>query len=239
MVAPQEAGTFELLGILPRSSNSAILVRLGDAEDPDAPLAVYKPQAGERPLWDFEEGTLCLREVAASRVADALGWPNIPTTTLVEGPLGIGSLSRFVPFDPEHHFFTLREAHADEMRRIAAFDVIANNADRKGGHCLLGEDGLVFSIDHGLCFNEDDKLRTVIWDYAGEPLPADIASDLARLEVDLGQDAGTAAGALRDELAELLSTDEMTALRQRIRGLLAEGVYPEPWMEPAIPWPPI
>lgn len=233
MVPQQETGSFELLGILPRSSNSAILVRLGDAEDPEAPLAVYKPQAGERPLWDFEEGTLCLREVAASRVADALGWPNIPTTTLVEGPLGLGSLSTFVPFDPEHHFFTLRDEHADEMRRIAAFDLIANNADRKGGHCLLGEDGRIISIDHGLCFNEEDKLRTVIWDYAGERLPEDVTADLARLETELKE------GSLRGDLDELLSADEMSALERRIRGVLEEGVYPAPWMEPAIPWPPV
>lgn len=233
MVPLQEAGRFEMLGVLPRSSNSAILVRLGDGEDAEAPLAVYKPQAAERPLWDFEDGTLCMREVAASRLADHLGWPNVPTTTLVDGPLGLGSLSSFVPFDPEHHFFTLRDEHADDMRRIAAFDLVANNADRKGGHCLLGEDGRIVSIDHGLCFHEEDKLRTVIWDYAGEPIPADIASDLARLEQDL------VGGALRDELAELLTPEEMSALVRRTRELLASGVYPEPWMEPAIPWPPI
>ena len=158
-----------VLGALTRASNATLLVRLGEAED--APLAVYKPRAGERPLWDFPDGTLCAREVAASVVARELGWPAIPRTDLVEGPFGEGSLQDFVDVDPEQHYFTLRDDHDADLRRLAVFDVVANNADRKGGHVLLATDGTVVAIDHGLCFHVEPKLRTVIWDFAGEPLP--------------------------------------------------------------------
>lgn len=233
MGAPADAAPrpdLEIVGLLPRSTNNALLVRVGEGDD--AAYAVYKPQAGERPLWDFPEGTLCLREVAASAVAEELGWPRIPRTTLVEGPFGPGALAEFVPFDPAEHFFTLRDAHADAMRRIAAFDVVANNADRKGGHCLLAEDGGIVSIDHGLCFHEEPKLRTVIWDYVGDALPDDVAADLRRLAEALD-------GALGERLAALLTPDEIAATRERLRALLAEGRFPEPRWEPAVPWPPV
>ena len=221
----------EVLGLLPRSSNNALLVRVGGGEASD--LAVYKPIAGERPLWDFPEGSLCLREVAASLVAAELGWPRIPHAELVEGPFGPGVLSAFVPFDPAQHFFTLRDAHPGAMRRIAAFDVVANNADRKGGHCLLAEDGGIVSIDHGLTFHVEPKLRTVIWDYVGDPLPDDDAADLRRLEGAL------AGGPLREALDPLLDPEEIVATVERLRTLLAEGRFPEPRTEPVVPWPPV
>ena len=223
-----------VLGRLTRASNATLLVRLGEAED--APLAVYKPRAGERPLWDFPDGSLCAREVAASLVATELGWPRIPRTELVEGPFGEGSLQAFVDVDPEQHFFTLREEHDADLRRLAVFDVVANNADRKGGHVLLTTDGEVVAIDHGLCFHAETKLRTVIWDFAGEPLPDGVADDLRRL------DAALEVGALRADLERLLDAGEIEATRARIRDLLAAGVLPMPDEEgayPPYPWPPV
>ncbi|MFM8944959.1 MAG: SCO1664 family protein [Actinomycetota bacterium] len=222
-----------VLGALRRASNATLLVRLGEEED--APLAIYKPRAGERPLWDFPDGTLCAREVAASLVARELGWPTIPTTVLAEGPYGEGSLQDFVAFDPDQHFFTLREEHDADLRRLAAFDVVVNNADRKGGHVLLADEGIV-AIDHGLCFHVETKLRTVIWDFAGEPLPDGVPDDLRRL------DAALADGALRADLDALLAAEEIEATRARIGDLLAAGVYPMPDEEglyPPYPWPPL
>ena len=156
--------------------NSTFLVEVVGPEAPT--LAVYKPQAGEAPLWDFAEGTLCRREVAAFVLAAALGWPAIPPTILRDGPFGTGSVQLFVDADPSEHYFTLRERCLDAFRPVAAFDVVANNADRKSGHCLRSEDGTVWLFDHGVCFHEDPKLRTVIWEFAGEPLADHLARDL-------------------------------------------------------------
>src|ERR1700675_3037079 len=167
-------GELEILGLMPNSSNYTFLARaLGDGTraKPDV-LGIYKPRRGEMPLWDFTDGTLCRREVAAYLVADELGWPNIPPTVLREGPEGLGSVQLFVEFDPDDHYFTLEQAHPDEFRKVALFDLVVNNADRKAGHCLLGTDGLIWVIDHGVCFNEEPKLRTVIWEFLGEPIPA-------------------------------------------------------------------
>jgi len=169
-------GDMEILGLMPRASNYTFLtrIRLGD----DECHAVYKPRDGEAPLWDFPDGTLCKREVAAFVVAASLGWPSVPPTVLRDGPEGVGSAQLFVDFDPRHHFFTLQEQRADDFRRVAAFDAIVNNADRKGGHCLLGRDGVIYVIDHGVCFGASPKLRTVIWDFAGDPIPAELLDDL-------------------------------------------------------------
>jgi len=134
-----ERGTLEVLGLLPRASNFTFLARV--RVDQDQMLAVYKPRSGEAPLWDFEEGTLAAREVAAYVVAEALGWPWVPPTVLREGPQGTGSVQRFVAFDQDQHYLTMRHDRADEFRRIALFDLVANNADRKSGHCLLARDG--------------------------------------------------------------------------------------------------
>ncbi|HEY8117479.1 MAG TPA: phosphatidylinositol kinase, partial [Actinomycetota bacterium] len=148
-----ERGTIEVLGLLPRASNFTFLARV--RADRDQMLAVYKPRSGEAPLWDFEGGTLAAREVAAYVVADALGWPWVPPTVLREGPQGTGSVQRFVAFDPDQHYLTMQHDRADEFRKIALFDVVANNADRKSGHCLLAEDGRIFVVDHGVCFHVD------------------------------------------------------------------------------------
>ena len=162
-----ERGTIEVLGLLPRASNFTFLARVRVDQDQCARL---QAAPGEAPLWDFEEGTLAAREVAAYVVADALGWPWVPPTVLGEGPQGTGSLQRFVAFDPDQHYLTMRSERADEFRRIALFDLVANNADRKSGHCLLARDGRIFAVDHGVCFHVEAKLRTVIWDFVGEPI---------------------------------------------------------------------
>lgn len=229
-----EAARVELLGAMPGASNATLLVRLFDGVDREVGLAVYKPRAGEAPLWDFPEGTLCNREVAAFEVARSLGWPNIPETVMRDGPLGPGAFQAFVRFHPEEHAFTLLERYPDDFRRIAAFDVVVNNADRKGGHGLLGENGRIWAIDHGICFAAEPKLRTVIWDFALEPVPAELLEDVARLASDLAD-----GGMLRTALAPLMDDEEVEAVRARAEALVRAGRFPEPGAERALPWPPV
>jgi uncharacterized repeat protein (TIGR03843 family) len=226
-----ESGDIEILGLLPHSSNYTFLARV--RADGEETLAVYKPRRGEMPLWDFPDGTLCSREVAAYEVAETLGWPAVPPTVLRDGPEGPGSVQLFVDHDPEAHYFTLRERRAEDFRRIAAFDVVINNADRKGGHCLLAGDGRIFLVDHGVSFSAEPKLRTVIWDYAGDPLPDDVRRDIARLVEQLH------GGRLRDRLGELLSTREIEATIRRARRLSASGQLPQPGPGRHYPWPPV
>lgn len=222
----------EVLGLMPNASNYTFLARCTAADS--SVLAIYKPRRGEIPLWDFPDGTLHRREVAAFEVSRTLGWPNIPPTIVRGGPEGVGSAQLFVRFDPAHHYFTLEDDHADVFRRVALFDVVVNNADRKAGHCLLGEDGRVHVIDHGVCFSTEPKLRTVIWDFTGEPIGSELLDDLARLRDEL--DDGPAAAAL----ARLLDRDEVVATQERARRLIDLARFPEP--EPGTrpyPWPPI
>jgi uncharacterized repeat protein (TIGR03843 family) len=231
--APLATGEIEVLGALPESSNAALLVRCVTTDD--TVLAVYKPMRGEAPLWDFPDGTLHRREVAAFEVARALGWPRVPPTVLRDGPFGPGSVQRFINFDPAQHFFTLEVEHADTFRRIAMFDLAVNNADRKGGHCLLDENGEIWVIDHGVCFAAEPKLRTVIWTFVDEPLPADAAGDLRRV-----RDGLTGPSEIAATLGALLAPEEVAATAERIDRLLADGRFPEP--EPGVrpfPWPPI
>ena len=226
-----ERGELELLGLLPRSSNYTVLAKATDgAADV---LAVYKPRRGEAPLWDFTPGTLCQREVAAFVVADALGWPTVPPTVLRDGPEGPGSVQRFVEFDPRQHFFTMQDERPDDFRRVALFDAVVNNADRKSGHCLLSTQGLPFCIDHGVCFHEEPKLRTVIWDFAGEAVPPDLLEDLRRFEERLS------APALRSALGDLLTQLEIAAMQARLAEVIAAGRFPEPGDDRPYPWPPV
>jgi uncharacterized repeat protein (TIGR03843 family) len=224
-------GDLELLGLLPRSSNYAFLARATVADD--EALVVYKPRRGETPLWDFPDGTLCNREVAAFAMARRLRWPNVPPTVLRDGPEGEGSVQLFVDFDPTEHYFTMAEAgrFLDEFRRIALFDVVANNADRKAGHCLLGRDGRIHVIDHGVCFAEEDKLRTVIWEFVDEPIAPSDLEDLRRLADDFPP--------LRAELAPLLSGRELDALQERLDVVVRAGRFPEPGEHRPYPWPPV
>jgi uncharacterized repeat protein (TIGR03843 family) len=226
-------GEMSLMGLLPRSSNSTFLARVADG--PDELLGVYKPRDGEAPLWDFPDGTLYRREVAAYVVARALGWPRVPPTLEREGPYGVGSVQRFLPFDPHEHYFTMQDDPNREavFRRVAAFDVVINNADRKSGHCLLAEDGQLFFIDHGVCFSSEPKLRTVIWDFVGEPIAHRDLEDLRRLGDALD------GGPTRERLDQLLEASELSATRARLAGLIREGRYPEPGSERPYPWPPV
>ncbi len=223
------AGDLEVLGRLPRASNATLLARVSRGDRGVG--AVYKPRAGEAPLWDFPDGTLCLREVAAYLVARELGWPSVPPTVLRDGPHGVGSVQLFVESDPGEHALTLLQRFPEEFRRIAAFDVVANNADRKAGHCLLAADGRVVVVDHGVCFSRQPKLRTVIWDFAGEPLPGPLRRDLRRLAAELR------GGELGRHLAELLDPAEVEATARRAEGLAAVGRFPGPGPERPYPWP--
>jgi len=193
--------------------------------------AVYKPQRGERPLWDFPDGTLAAREVAAFVTSAALGWDLVPPTVLrPEGPAGAGSLQLFLDIDPERHIFTFSEEDRGRLRPAAAFDVLVNNADRKGGHILLGPDRHIWLIDHGVCFHEEDKLRTVLWDFAGEPIPSDLRADVERFAGGLGRHQWP-------ELDSLLTTEEIQAMAGRAERLLADGRFPLPGPGRPYPWP--
>lgn len=225
-------GEIEVQGLIPWSSNATLLVMVRC--DRQAMLAVYKPQRGERPLWDFPHGTLGRREVAAFCLSRALGWTLVPPTVLREGPYGLGSVQFFVHAQEEAHFFTIRDGgqHTADLRRLAALDVVANNADRKAGHCLLDDVGQLWAIDNALTFHPEPKLRTVIWDFVDQPLPRRVLGDLEGLGAALEEGA-----ALSRELAPLLAADELEALRRRVRRLIRTGRFPRPGDGPAVPWP--
>jgi uncharacterized repeat protein (TIGR03843 family) len=218
-------------GRLPWSSNLTFLVTLEGTGGAGAePLnAVYKPASGEQSLWDFPDG-LYRREVAAYVLSEALGWGLVPPTVARDdGPFGPGSLQLFMAADYEHHYFTLFEegGHEETLRTMAAFDVVANNADRKSGHVLRGPDDRLWAIDHGLCFHRQPKLRTVIWDFAEDAVPPAILADLERL-----------AARPPEGLDDLLAGSEIEALGDRIDQLLEDGVFPEPLGDrPPYPWP--
>lgn len=195
--------------------------------------AVYKPQRGERPLWDFPAESLAGREVAAFLVSEALGWGLVPTTVFrQDGPLGPGSLQHRVGHDPDQHYFTFGEKMRAQLRQPALFDLIVNNADRKGGHVLLDEQGKIWLIDHGISFHTEPKLRTVIWDFAGEDLPTQLLSDMQRVRTQLK------AGVLRKDLSNYLSPAELSALNERLEYLLADPRFPAPPEDERVtPWP--
>ncbi len=221
-------GTVEIEGRMPWSSNGTFLVTVADASTTAA--AIYKPARYERPLWDFPGG-LYRREVAAYELAQILGWDIVPVTVEVgeSAPLGSGSMQLFVDADFEQHYFTLLEGggYRRALRRMALFDVIANNADRKSGHCLLDRSGRIWGIDHGLCFHTELKLRTVIWDFAGEPLDAEDLNTLRRLDLD----------ELERRMSHLLQADEREALGDRLSSLATEGCFPYPGTSHPYPWP--
>ena len=221
-------GDIEVDGRMPWSSNATFLVSL-TGDDGSAAKAVYKPVRGERPLWDFPAG-LHRREVAAWLLSEYLGWSLVPPTVLREdAPLGEGSLQLFIAADFEAHYFTLYETRPDlhdQLKAICAFDLLINNTDRKGGHCLLGLDGRVWAIDNGLCFAEDDKLRTVIWEFGGEPVPPGLLTDVRRL-----------AECVPLEVAALLDDDEVAALQHRAQRLVTKKVFPIDGSGRRYPWP--
>jgi uncharacterized repeat protein (TIGR03843 family) len=196
--------------------------------------AVYKPQRGEAPLSDFPDGTLFQREYAAYLVSEALGWHLIPPTVIREEGLemGVGALQLFIEHDPAQHYYTLKDARDAEMRRIAVFDWLTNNADRKGGHCLLARDGRMWCIDQGLTFHMDDKLRTVIWDFQGQRVADELVDQLLAFRDRLETDE-----ALRSELQALISGPEYERLLERIAIIDKRRVYPLPPAYRPYPWP--
>ncbi|MDQ4143991.1 MAG: SCO1664 family protein [Actinomycetota bacterium] len=225
-----QTGDIEVLGLLPYSSNYVFLVRV--ERGADRTLAIYKPTKGERPLWDFPSGTLAAREAAAFVVSEAGGWRFVPPTVLRDdAPLGPGSIQLFIEHDPERHYFVLLEERADEFASFAAFDIVVNNADRKGGHVLEDADGRLWGVDHGLTFNVEPKLRTVIWEFGGQGLPA---SSIERLDA---LQEGFASGDLAHELGPFLSDAEIDATRERIQALRADPVFPEATSRHHLPWP--
>ena len=227
-------GSLDLEGLMPDSSNYTFLVRLSDGDLEG--LAIYKPRRGERPLWDFPRGTLCQREAAAYKVSEALGWNIVPPTVLRDAqPHGFGSVQLFIDADPRAHYFSLQGNFDDAFQRIAAFDILVNNADRKGGHILLATDGHIWAIDHGITFHVEPKLRTVIWDYAGTPLPASLVRDIAAFCTRL-ETAGDSTG---PTLRSLLDPQEVDALRRRTERLLRRPQFPHPGGGRSMPWPPI
>lgn len=227
-------GTLEVQGMLPWSSNYTLLTSV--RTDALEGLAVYKPRRGERPLWDFPRGTLCQREVAAYLLGQMLGWSLVPPTVLRDGPYGIGSLQLFIDADQEAHLFTMQQEGGFEptIERLAVFDILANNADRKSGHCLKGNDGRLWAIDHGLCFHAEPKLRTVLWDFAGQQLRPEIVEDVCALRERLRGD-----DVVIKMFANLLSDEELRALRRRVERLVDSQRYPQPGRGRSVPWPPV
>jgi uncharacterized repeat protein (TIGR03843 family) len=252
-------GELTVRGRVREASNAVLYCSV--AYEGEEAHCVYKPVAGERPLWDFPDGTLARREVAAYELSEATGWGLVPPTVLRDGPFGEGMVQLWIEADPSAPLLALVEddepgegwkavgfadvgegrtallVHADDprLRRLAVLDAVINNGDRKGGHLLPTADGRLYAIDHGVTFNVDDKLRTLLWGWAGEPLPPEAVEALGDLDASLSD-----GGSLARRLTALLTRAEVTALRDRVRALLVAARHPEPsgdW--PAIPWPPV
>ncbi|MEU2543704.1 SCO1664 family protein [Streptomyces iakyrus] len=252
-------GELTVRGRIREASNAALYCTVSyDGQDA---ACIYKPVAGERPLWDFPDGTLAQREVAAYEVSEATGWGLVPPTVLRDGPYGEGMCQLWVEVTPEAELLALVDGeepgpgwkavgfaevgegrtallvHADDerLRRLAVLDAVINNADRKGGHLLPTGEGRLYGIDHGVTFNAENKLRTLLWGWAGEPLTQEAADVLEGLRKGLA-----AGGPLAARLEPLITGDEIDATRARVGALLASGTHPEPSGEwPAIPWPPV
>ena len=262
LLAALRDGELEVIGRLIGSSNNAMVVRvwpaltentpageaptsapdhhpgMGKSLEPDDLLAVWKPTAGERPLFDFPLGTLTRREAAAYLVSEATGWGIVPPTLLRDGPYGEGMLQQWIDVDPEADVIAMVNEDDVRLRRVAVLDAVLNNTDRKAGHLLPVPGGHLYAVDHGVTFSEEPKLRTVLWAWEGEPFDAEEVAALTHLAAVLGSRA--APGPLANALAELLAATEIEATRARIAELLASGVFPSPSPDwPAIPWPPV
>jgi uncharacterized repeat protein (TIGR03843 family) len=266
-IPPRSVTTAELLtqgeltvrGQIRDASNAVLYCSV--AHEDEEVTCVYKPVRGERPLWDFPDGTLAQREVAAYEVSEATGWGLVPATVLRDGPFGEGMCQLWIEGEPGSELLALVDGeepadgwkaigfaevgdgktallvHADDerLRRLAVLDAVINNADRKGGHLLPAAGGRLYAIDHGVTFNTENKLRTLLWGWAGEPLTAEAVDVLQGL-----REALQPAGALTERLTALITAPELDATRARVEALLASGKHPEPSGEwPAIPWPPV
>ena len=224
-------GVIVQCGLIPWGSNYTFLVVMDVGQEWPL-LGVYKPRRGEAPLRDFPDGTLYKRECAAFLLSEALGWRIVPPTVIRDGPQGIGSVQLYM-----HHqrqdadYFALREPHAREIKKIAVFDLIANNTDRKAGHCLRDEDGYIWGIDHGLTFNLHSGLRTVIWDFGGERIPTRLLRAIKRVGDDLEATRGVTCA-----LQELLMASEIEGLVERMRMLLEHPTLPDLHRRRSVPW---
>ncbi|MGW0333614.1 SCO1664 family protein [Streptomyces sp. NPDC003011] len=252
-------GELTVRGRIREASNAALYCTV--SHNGQEAACIYKPVAGERPLWDFPDGTLAQREVAAYEVSEATGWGLVPPTVLRDGPYGEGMCQLWIDVTPESELLALVDGeepgegwkavgfaevgegrtallvHADDerLRRLAVLDAVINNADRKGGHLLPAAGGRLYGIDHGVTFNAENKLRTLLWGWAGEPLTGEAVDVLTGLREALGE-----SGALTARLAGLITAAEIDATRARVDALLTSGTHPEPGGEwPAIPWPPV
>ena len=228
-----QQGELELKGQFMLGSNYTFLVTV-HYKGQELP-AVYKPTRGEQPLWDFPDNTLAQREVAAYLVSEALGFHFVPYTILREdGPFyGMGSVQQYIEYDPEYHYFSFSEEDKARLKPVAFFDLLVNNADRKGSHVLVENDTRkLWVIDHGICFHEEDKLRTVIWDFAGQPIPGDLCATLSPLVSGNSR--------LLNDLQAYLSAREITALTKRAKALLSTKVFPRlPRDRRVYPYPPV
>ncbi|MEO7118387.1 MAG: SCO1664 family protein [Candidatus Limnocylindrales bacterium] len=231
-------GSIEIVGRLTEASNATLYCEVrpsgkAPAEDEAVEHAVYKPIRGERPLDDFPHGTLAFREVAAFEVSEALGWGIVPPTTMRDDlPLGPGMVQLWIDVDETADVLEMILTRDVRLRRMALFDAIVNNADRKGGHVLPRDDGHLYGCDHGICFSAEPKLRTVLWGWRGEPLTAEESSCVVHIDAALASDLGV-------RLRGLLSAREVAAMHRRVAKLIADGAMPKPDpYRPAIPWPP-
>jgi hypothetical protein len=223
-----QRGDYELKGQFAFGSNYTFLVTVSH-EGNEYP-AVYKPTRGEQPLWDFPESTLASREVAAYIVSEQLGFHIVPFTTLRDdGPFGAGSLQQFIEYDPEYHYFSFSEEDKQLLQPVVVFDLLCNNADRKGSHVFFEKDThKLYAIDHGICFHEDNKLRTVLWDFAGQKIPEDLLAPLSGVKN------------LLPSLEPYLNRRELSALCARAESIVKRGFYPrQPRDRRAMPWPPL
>lgn len=238
IITTLQQGDLSVQGEFLWGSNYTFLVQIERGEY--TLRAVYKPTRGERPLWDFPAASLARREVAAYLVSQALSWEFVPPTVYRrEGPLGPGSVQLFVEHDPEYHYFNFSEADHQRMRPVVLFDLLINNADRKGSHVLIGADGHIWLIDHGISFHVEDKLRTVIWDFAGETIPEELGSDIHQLRQKLSPNEDEPSE-LTSLLGHYLSQREIAALAHRADRFLATARFPHPHPERrTLPWPPV
>ncbi len=229
-----QKGEIDLQGQFLNGSNYTFMAQL--AYEALNVTIVYKPVRGEQPLWDFPNGTLAKREVAAYVMSEALGWELVPPTVYRrKGPLGAGSVQLYIEHDPEYHFFNFNEKDKQRLRPVAVFDLLVNNADRKGSHILMDANEHLWVIDHGLCFHEEDKLRTVIWDFGGQEIPIPLLDCLEKLH---GQLQGKTD--LTVQLLNLLQSGEVNAIDRRTRRLLDNRRFPHPGSgHRPYPWPPI
>ncbi len=191
----------------------------------EAALAIYKPRDGEAPLWDFPRGTLYKREYAAYLLSDHLGWDLVPFTIVRDGPHGVGSVQQFIEHDPKQTYYNLGEDFAPQLKVVCCFDLVANSTDRKANHLLLDDTGKLWSIDHGLTFHSEIKIRTVIWDFGGEPIPDPLLDKLSETQQQLWGRPDDLSGSLR-ELVELLDPSEVEAIKERLEWVLTERTYP-------------